>query len=167
MARGWWAGLLFKEEIFGHFHQPHLHSIPTVRGMDIPPQAVLLYKGKWTAACDNILLDSLLSRQSEPQCSNPLFPSWSLVRIAASEIKSIGGVSFTATEVDTRVGVLHSRYTTFKKVVKFPGARWDYPSKSVIASDQVWLQIFEVWSSVSPTNLRVYGFHHQLPYCVL
>lgn len=78
------------------------------------------------------------------ECTNPLFPRWTVLRSVASEIRSIAGVKFYAAEVDERVDVLHSRNKTFKKVVNFPGARLDQPTNSVIASDEVWVQILEV-----------------------
>ncbi|KAG6430914.1 hypothetical protein SASPL_108988 [Salvia splendens] len=125
--------------------------------MDISLQSVVLYQGKWTADCDTILVDTLVSKQSEMQCINPLFPRWSVLRSVASEIRSIAGVKFSAAEVDGRVDVLHTRYKTFKKVVNFSGARWDQPTKSVIASDEVWVQILEKY------ELAKAYYHHEEP----
>ncbi|KAL1536534.1 hypothetical protein AAHA92_29170 [Salvia divinorum] len=91
--------------------------------MNIPPQAVFLYKDAWR--------------------TSSVFPSWFLLT-AADEIKNNVGIVFSEDDLKDRAEVLWMRYHTFRYVLRQRGAIWDMPSKSVITPDEVWKKIFKL-----------------------
>ncbi|KAL1547626.1 hypothetical protein AAHA92_15958 [Salvia divinorum] len=62
---------------------------------------------------------------------------------SAQELQTTAGVIFSEVELSDRVQFMRSRYTTFKDVLRHCGAWWDFPSKSIIASDEVWEKIIK------------------------
>ncbi|KAG6396875.1 hypothetical protein SASPL_143033 [Salvia splendens] len=108
--------------------------------MNIPPQASFLYNGAWSPETDTILVDTLLRLKREMGWVLKEFPIYFLIT-AGREIEKRFGVRFLEEELSARVQALHTRYLTFKEVVRQPGARWDFPTKSVTAPENVWQKL--------------------------
>ncbi|KAG6421363.1 hypothetical protein SASPL_117914 [Salvia splendens] len=80
--------------------------------MAIPPQADLFYKGKWSPACDDALVDCLIMLKEERDVSNTVYPSWFLL---------------TASDWIKNKVILHLR-----------GAYWNPQMKTVVAPQESW-----------------------------
>ncbi|KAL1545161.1 hypothetical protein AAHA92_21915 [Salvia divinorum] len=111
--------------------------------MNIPPQAVFLYKGAWSPTCDTTFVDCLLTLKGETKWTRSVFPSWFLLT-PAKEIKHNAGIMFSEKDLKDRAEVLQMRYHTFRYVLRQRGVTWDMPLKSVIALDEVWKKIFKL-----------------------
>ncbi|KAL1563824.1 hypothetical protein AAHA92_06247 [Salvia divinorum] len=108
--------------------------------MNIPPQEMFLYKGKWTLKIETILVDTIIRLKEETGWVLKEFPSYFMLT-AGKEIESMTAVLFTVEEVAVRVEMLLLRYPTFKKLVTQDGVHWDLPTKCVIAAECVWKKI--------------------------
>ncbi|KAG6389135.1 hypothetical protein SASPL_150594 [Salvia splendens] len=105
--------------------------------MAIPPQADLFYKGKWSPACDDALVDCLIMLKEERDVSNTVYPSWFLLT-ASDWIKNKVSVVFSELELNDRIQMLRKRYYTFKAVLRLRGAYWNPQMKTVVAPQESW-----------------------------
>lgn len=115
--------------------------------LNLPGPAAYYYTGKWSAVCDDALVKCLVTLKSETNWTLKHFPSWFLLT-AQRQIDRHVGVFISEAELSQRVELLHTRYKTFKAVVRTHGAHWDMPNKYVRASDDLWHEIIKV-SAVS------------------
>lgn len=120
--------------------------------LNIPGPDAFLYKGNWSAECDDILVKCLIKLKAETQWSLNHFPSWFLLA-AQRQIQQNEGVFFSEQQLSQRVEFLHTRYKTFKAVVHTRGAHWDMENKFIRALDELWLKIIKVslFASKLPT----------------
>ncbi|KAG6391011.1 hypothetical protein SASPL_148757 [Salvia splendens] len=79
--------------------------------MEIPSQSEFLYKGKWSPACDHVLVDCLIMLKEENNMSATL---------------------------KERVDLLRKRYYTFKAVIRLRGTYWNQQTKAVVAPNESW-----------------------------
>ncbi|KAG6427958.1 hypothetical protein SASPL_112206 [Salvia splendens] len=105
--------------------------------MVIPQQAEFFYKGKWSPACDDALVDCLIMLKEERGVSTTVYPVWFLLT-ASDWIKNKVSVVFSEFELKDRIDMLRKRYYTFKAVLRLRGAYWNPQMKAVVAPQDSW-----------------------------
>ncbi|KAG6407498.1 hypothetical protein SASPL_130489 [Salvia splendens] len=105
--------------------------------MVIPQQAEFFYKGKWSPACDDALVDCLIMLKEERDVSTTVYPAWFLLT-ASDWIKNKVSVVFSEFELKDRIDMLRKRYYTFKAVLRLRGAYWNPQMKAVVAPQESW-----------------------------
>lgn len=113
--------------------------------MNIPPQYVFLYKGKWTPPLDTLMLSTIISSRDDARWQGNDIPP-SVVDAYGRALKHEFGIDFSSTELSNRPQVLHSRYYTFKEVTRTSGVYWAGEYNFVSADDSVWSEIIKVMS---------------------
>ncbi|KAG6423500.1 hypothetical protein SASPL_113897 [Salvia splendens] len=111
--------------------------------MSIPPLSDFFYKGKWSPACDGVLVDCLIMLKGETQWSKSVVPSWFLPT-AAEWMKDKASVIFSELELKDGVDLLRKRYYTFKVVLRIQGAYLDAPMKVVVAPADSWEKMLKM-----------------------
>ncbi|KAG6421997.1 hypothetical protein SASPL_118558 [Salvia splendens] len=110
--------------------------------MDIPPQAIFFFKGKWSVELDNQLLCELVRVKEEHGDLHSGLPDEALVA-ARVKVEAMAANKFSVDELHTRVHFLASRYKTFHMLVSTPGVWW-YPNMNVVdAADTVWRKVMK------------------------
>ncbi|KAG6392830.1 hypothetical protein SASPL_147058 [Salvia splendens] len=115
--------------------------------MAIPAQSEFLYKGKWSPACDDVLVDCLIMLKEENNLKATEFPSWILLT-ASAWIKNKACVNYSELELKERVDLLRKRYYTFKAVIRLRGAYWNQQTKAVVAPNESWDNMLKMNSFV-------------------
>ncbi|KAG6405492.1 hypothetical protein SASPL_133082 [Salvia splendens] len=99
------------------------------------------------------MLECLLKLKAETHWSHHYFPSWFMLTVA-QELQSKVGVVFTKHDLHDRAALMKQRYTTFKAIFRYRGVWWDFPTKSIVALEDVWVKILE-------ENPFVGAFYHK------
>ena len=111
--------------------------------MNIHPQAMYLYKGKWSPQADDLLLSTAMQVKSTLHDNHMGVPDGAIFEAGVKMVSDLG-VHFSLSEMKERVTLYEARYRTFKRVVATPGARWDTTNKVVDASDAIWAEMLKV-----------------------
>ncbi|KAG6427637.1 hypothetical protein SASPL_111883 [Salvia splendens] len=114
--------------------------------MDIPPQDLFFFKGKWSVELDDQLIATLVGMKEELREEWPSIPNEVLV-VASMKVDAVSSIKLSIEELKDRVQFLATRYETFHAVVSTPGVLW-YPNLKVVdAVDSVWVQLMKESSS--------------------
>lgn len=111
--------------------------------MDIPPQAIFFFKGKWSVELDNQLLSELVRVKEEQGEIHSGLADEALID-ARAKVEAVAAIKFNIDELQARVHFLASRYEIFHVLVSTPGVCW-YPNLKVVdAADIVWGKVMQV-----------------------
>ncbi|KAG6433132.1 hypothetical protein SASPL_104740 [Salvia splendens] len=119
--------------------------------MNIRPQALFFYRGKWPANLDDQLLTTVVRMKDELHVEGSVIPEETLVearakieaRFGKGEDRGSLWFGFTSDECQERLQFLHTRLETFNVVVSTPNVWWSSKLKVVDATDSVWSQLLK------------------------
>ncbi|KAL1553172.1 hypothetical protein AAHA92_13880 [Salvia divinorum] len=110
--------------------------------LNIPHQREFFYKKHWTPEMDMLLIQTIVQKKKQVQWGEKVVPDH-FIHKATSAIQKEFGCGFTWAETYERFLLLESRYHCFKEVIDTVGAFWEVRSNVVVATHQVWRQIFK------------------------
>ena len=112
--------------------------------LEIPPQSVFLYNGKWTQEVDNLLLTTMIRLRDASNWSGFVIPTHFLME-ASDVVYEKFKIRFTRHELYDRLQSLENRFRSFNNVIDVSGVIWNANPNTITASDDIWRSIFKVW----------------------
>ncbi|KAG6433717.1 hypothetical protein SASPL_105332 [Salvia splendens] len=107
----------------------------------IPTQATFIYRRKWNAAMDTLLLSTVIKLRTGSR-SNDDYLTDTVLNEACKVINLHFATEITCADTVSRLELLRVRCQTFNEVVSTPGVRWDLDEKLIVADDATWKFIF-------------------------
>ncbi|XP_042067473.1 uncharacterized protein LOC121810814 [Salvia splendens] len=109
---------------------------------NIPPQDSFLYKGRWTAEVDSVMLSVIIREKRANNWSGTVIPI-PVLEEAVATISLETGVSFTWRELYERFQFMEKRYHAFNLVTRTRGVSWYVHSNTIIGPEPTWKALFQ------------------------
>ncbi|KAL1568240.1 hypothetical protein AAHA92_03633 [Salvia divinorum] len=111
-------------------------------GSSIPRQEFFLYKSKWSAEVDSVMLSFIVRAKNVAQWSGTVIPI-PILEEAVAAIHAATRLSFTWRELYERFQFFEQRHHAFQLVVHTRGVFWNVNNNTMSASPSIWEDILK------------------------